>query len=104
MNSVLQCLFHEPQLMKVFASPDFRKRFIDIPPDGTKGLNVSRCTSNTIHSNSISIVQAQALTIEFEKLFRDYWSVKFHEIEPREFKSRLGQICQQFDNFMQQDG
>ena len=44
------------------------------------------------------------MTLAFQQLFRDYWSSKWDELEPREFKSRVGDICTQFDNYHQHDG
>ena len=32
------------------------------------------------------IIQAKSLTTAFEQLFRKYWSAKWTELEPREFK------------------
>ena len=48
--------------------------------------------------------QEKSLTRAFQQLFRDYWSSKWDELEPREFKSRVGEICTQFDNYQQHDG
>jgi len=87
MNSVLQCLFHEPEFFLYFAEST----------QLLEKMKTSQSDKNTDGHKSF-------LTLAFEQLFRDYWSLKWSEIEPRDFKSCLGQLCTQFDNYQQQDG
>jgi len=86
MNSVLQCLTHEPEFFAFFG--DARRLREDVDRGVANGKELKE----------------KSITHSFAAFFREYWSAKWAELEPREFKSRVGDVCTQFDNYQQHDG
>uniref|UniRef100_H2ZJG5 ubiquitinyl hydrolase 1 n=1 Tax=Ciona savignyi TaxID=51511 RepID=H2ZJG5_CIOSA len=87
MNSTLQCLLHNFELMKHMQHSCY---IIDFNPQ------------ITLHSDENGI--STGIAHYFSKLLKKYWSGEFSVVVPDEFKQQLAKIHSQFDGNGQHDG